>query len=492
MSFRDNVADALRIAAWRAPQAGTTGMTPLTAFGLFAGAVLFFATGQFLLAGASLRTFNPYGINSVIAIAAVQALVIVAFARFDPSSRTIRNLVLLHLVTVVVAMVEFAILQAFDLDDPKAHLSLGAAISIWLTVPAWIIWTTGGARQAFRIAPGVRRPALRGLAFAIVGMISQMALPYWPVVAPAHFDRATANFWEIASQYERASPAAQRETENRAYEARTAEMKAVRLEARQGALLSAAVDSLEPRDPSGATVFVIGVAGSGYQDVFMRETQQSLDILKSHFHLGPRFLSLVNNAATADVRPMASMQNIAAALRAVGARMNVDKDVLILTMTSHGSPHGFALSYDDFVERTLDPQTLKTLLDEAGIKNCILIVSSCYSGAFVAPLANADTAIITAASSTHTSFGCANDRKWTYFGEAFFEKGLTGNATIAAAFASAKATIATWESEQKLIPSDPQIAIGERIARRFPELVGSADPPSAVAAEAGSAHPNRE
>jgi hypothetical protein len=132
------------------------------------------------------------------------------------------------------------------------------------------------------------------------------------------------------------------------------------------------------------------------------------------------------------------------------------------------------------------------LLDEAGIRNRILIVSSCYSGAFVAPLADEDTVVITAASSTRSSFGCANERKWTYFGEAFFEKGLAGNATLSEAFASAKATIAAWEGEQKLVPSDPQISIGDRIARSFPDLVGAAFPASAVAAEAGSAPANRQ
>jgi hypothetical protein len=492
MSFRDNLSDALRIARWRRPRAETSGIAPLTVFGLFAGAALVVTLWQYILAGASFHTFNPYGINSIIAIAAVQALVIVAFARIDPTSRTIRNLVLLHLVALPIGLVARAISQAFGLDDPEAYSSPFAAIGACALMIVSIVWIAGGARQAFRGVPGVRRPALRGFAFTIVSVISTLALPNWPVVASAHFERATANLWEMAYQYRYASPAAQREAENQASEARAAEIRAARLEARQTALLDAAVGSLEPRDPNAGNVFAIGVAGWGGQDVFMLETQQSLDILTSRFHLGKRVLSLVNNPATADERPMASMQNIASALRAVGARMDPEKDVLILSMTSHGSPDGFALRYGDFVERTLDPQTLKTLLDDAGIKNRILIVSSCYSGAFVAPLADANTAILTAASSTHTSFGCANDRKWTYFGEAFFEKGLVGAATIADAFEAARATIAAWESEQKLVPSDPQIAIGDEIARRFPELVGAAGPAPAVAAEAGRAHASRD
>ena len=172
--------------------------------------------------------------------------------------------------------------------------------------------------------------------------------------------------------------------------------------------------------------------------------------------------------------------------------MNPDKDVLILTMTSHGSRDGFALMYGDFVERTLDPQTLKTLLDEAGIRNRIVIVSSCYSGAFVAPLADADTVVITAASSTHTSFGCASERKWTYFGEAFFEEGTHRQCDARRSLRAAKPPVAAWEIEQKFIPSDPQIAIGDRIARRFPDLVGAAPSTPAVAADVESAHANRD
>jgi hypothetical protein len=163
MSFRDNVTDAVRIATWRAPLATTTGMTPLTAFGLFAGAVLVVAFSQFLLAGASLQTFSAYGINSVIAIAAVQALVVIAFARIDPSSRTIRNLVLLHLVAVAIAIVENAMLQAFGFDDSKADPSVGAAFGAWSIIAASIIWTARGARAAFRFAPGVRLPPCAAL-----------------------------------------------------------------------------------------------------------------------------------------------------------------------------------------------------------------------------------------------------------------------------------------------------------------------------------------
>jgi hypothetical protein len=172
------------------------------------------------------------------------------------------------------------------------------------------------------------------------------------------------------------------------------------------------------------------------------------------------------------IAPMASVQNFGEALRAVSRRMDRDKDLLVLVLSSHGSPDGFALSYQNLIDRTLDPETLRLMLDAAEIKNRVIIVSSCYSGAFIPPLQNPDTMILTAAAADRTSFGCADDRKWSWFGEALFEKGLAERATLVDAFAAAKATIATWEREQKITASNPQIFVGDEIARKFPDIVG--------------------
>jgi hypothetical protein len=84
--------------------------------------------------------------------------------------------------------------------------------------------------------------------------------------------------------------------------------------------------------------------------------------------------------------------------------------------------------------------------------------------------------VITAASATHTSFGCANERKWTYFGEAFFKKDLAGSATLAVAFASAKATIAAWKTNKTSFRPSRRSpwAIGSRVAS--PSLSGPRPP----------------
>src|SRR5207302_6280342 len=105
-----------------------------------------------------------------------------------------------------------------------------------------------------------------------------------------------------------------------------------------------------------------------------------------------------------------------------------------------------------------------------GIKNRILIVSACYSGVFIKPLANDDTIILTAADESHPSFGCSNEREWTYFGDAFFNQNLRPGVDIEEAFRNAKATIAEWETREGLTPSNPRGYFGSALLSKLARL----------------------
>ena len=86
--------------------------------------------------------------------------------------------------------------------------------------------------------------------------------------------------------------------------------------------------------------------------------------------------------------------------------MDPDDDVLVLYTTSHGLKLGLAYHYGDTGYGVLSPARFKSVLEELGIKRRILLLSACYSGVFVDQMASADTAILTAAASNRTSFGC--------------------------------------------------------------------------------------
>jgi hypothetical protein len=57
------------------------------------------------------------------------------------------------------------------------------------------------------------------------------------------------------------------------------------------------------------------------------------------------------------------------------------------------------------------------------VRNKVVIISACYSGVFIPRLADVIN-IITAADANHSSFGCEDKAKWTYFGDAFFNAAL--------------------------------------------------------------------
>ena len=142
--------------------------------------------------------------------------------------------------------------------------------------------------------------------------------------------------------------------------------------------------------------------------------------------------------------------------------MNGESDVLFVILTSHGSPDGLAVTAGRLTE-TLKPSNLAEMLGRTGVRHKVVIISACYSGVFIPPLANADTLVITAADANHPSFGCEDKAKWTYFGDAFFNVALRRAATLKGAFLDARSLVLKRELRQGFEPSHPQMAGGANV-----------------------------
>ncbi|MCA3644293.1 MAG: hypothetical protein IOC63_21045 [Methylobacterium sp.] len=426
--------------------------------------------------------FQLYGLNSALAAVGMVFAAVVLFSRGPHQASTGRLL-------GVLSLGGFAVFAFFGwlinllgpvadgglLQWPLFGLSLGLPLLM-------IIWTGFGARQVFRLDGTVRRPLARGLGFGAALWLGYAVVPHWPIFESGNFRRETANYWELASALRTAwantgaTDAAR--TRNEGEESRTA------VEMAQPERLDAALSALEARKPGQPNIFVLGLSGWGGQQVFAREITQSLAILDRRFGTSGRTIRLANNAADKDSYPLANVQNIAAAIRGLASRMDREQDVLLITMTSHGAQSGFALQNEGLVQRLLHPEALRIMLDRAGIRNRILLVSACYSGVFIPAFADEGTAVITASAADRTSFGCSDHRNWTYFGEAFFENGLRETGTLTEAFAMAEALVTKWETEQNLPPSRPQIHIGQRLRQHLPFLIGGTPPARAAMAPA--------
>jgi hypothetical protein len=196
----------------------------------------------------------------------------------------------------------------------------------------------------------------------------------------------------------------------------------------------------------------------GDQGVFRSEASGAASIVARRYGRGGPVVVRYNNknggTATADT--------LAATLRSVSARIDRQSDVLILILTSHGSPDGIAVKAGNR-EQLLSPAALAAMLDATGVRYKVVIISACYAGVFIGPLANADTLVITAADAYHSSFGCEDEARWTYFGDAFFNVALRREKSFTQAFILSRSLIQRRESQQGFTPSNPQIAGGANV-----------------------------
>jgi hypothetical protein len=131
---------------------------------------------------------------------------------------------------------------------------------------------------------------------------------------------------------------------------------------------------------------------------------------------------------------------------------------------------GLAYHYGDTGYGVLSPARLKAALEEAGIKRRVLILSACYSGVFVPVLASPDTAILTAAASTRTSFGCAAENDWTFFGDALINRALRQPVALDEAARMAGRDVAEWEIKTRVLASLPQTSIGAGAKAWLPQI----------------------
>lgn len=253
---------------------------------------------------------------------------------------------------------------------------------------------------------------------------------------------------------------------------------------RQPVLLERELAAVKKGRPGVVDIFFIGMAGYGSQDVFMREVESVTRLMRDRFDAEGRSIRLINNPKTVHSSPIASLTGLEQALARVASRMDIQEDVLVLFLTSHGSAdHKFSLDLYPLRFRQLDPTTLRRALDESGIRNRIIIVSACYAGGFANALKNDYTLVIAAAAPDRNSFGCTNEAQWTYFGKAYFDEALRKTFSFTRAFEMATPVIEKREKGEGHEPSKPVMVVGEKIRpvllRLEHQLTGVAAPRNA-------------
>jgi hypothetical protein len=455
---------AARAAVWRVSRTlPLVGLPILLAWAVVLGLVRMAL--QYAAAGATPH-FNPYGINAVAAWLAIELAVAALFVRPVGRATALSAMFVLSIISeIVIAAIRFTVPLLAPTVAASGFWSGTAATAAAFVIE--VVWWLGAmvcVLRSLEVHPRVHLVAKTAALLAAL-FVADAVVPHAPVFLPRDFDISTANWWEfLRARYLAKSGGGELpQAENVA-----------QLDQAQPALLQAEVAALAPRRDHATNLYVIGVAGWAGQDVFIKELDGALASLTGVLPIKNRIIRLVNDRDTVARTPLADLQNFAAAVHAVGTVMDKADDVLVLLMTSHGDQSGFALQVPGHGVFELTPKQVAATLDDAGIKNRAVIVSACYAGIFLPPLANDNTIVMTAADDKSTSFGCAPERDWTYFGDALFRQSLQPGTDFQQAFDHARVLIQGWELMDRAHPSNPQGYFGPALVAKLQPLFASA------------------
>jgi hypothetical protein len=251
---------------------------------------------------------------------------------------------------------------------------------------------------------------------------------------------------------------------------------------KQVELMAQALAQLQPQRPGVVDTYVLS-AGFYNDPVFESEAKEAAAVLARRYDAEGRtiILSAGRGANVPRTYPAATPNNFQAALGKIGATIDPNEDLVIVFTTSHGAQDGMvALVESNRMQGGLRPINLRTSLQQAGIRNKVIIVSACFSGHFIMPFsADPGALVLTAAAADKTSFGCEPSRDWTYFGDALFNHALRGGQSLIESYNDALSLISTWEKDLHVkwqglpasqkkpgtepLPSNPQSNIGDAV-----------------------------
>jgi Peptidase C13 family len=220
--------------------------------------------------------------------------------------------------------------------------------------------------------------------------------------------------------------------------------------------------AVKPQRPGVVDTYILSFGLWGPESVFESEAKRAAEILAKQLGGEGRTLVRFNTKRRFGAKPEAVLQ----AVEQVGSVLDPEEDVLVLLLTSHGSPDGIGLLAGRD-QHLITPDDLRNLLNKSRARHRVVIVSACYSGIFAEALADERTLVITAAASDRPSFGCEDGRTWTYFGDAFFNKALRTDRRLDTAFLRARDLVTAREKREGYEPSNPQIAGGAAVLERL-------------------------
>ncbi len=150
-----------------------------------------------------------------------------------------------------------------------------------------------------------------------------------------------------------------------------------------------------------------------------------------------------------------------AKLAARAETKNNAKPLLVILLTSHGSPQQIVFNADGF-NRNMYASTLAKQLAPIEPYPTLLIVSACHSGSLIPHLENDNRIIMTAAAADRLSFGCATNSPRTWYVDAL-AKAFDLQKSLRDWHTQTISIVEQMEEQAKVTASQPQQWIGQNM-----------------------------
>ena len=229
--------------------------------------------------------------------------------------------------------------------------------------------------------------------------------------------------------------------------------------AAQQFMLDRALDDLEDERPGVTDLYFVGFAPDARHPGFVADVDAAKRTMDDRWRTRGRSLALVNSPLTIAERPFATITNLREVLLEIGDLIDADDDVVMVYLTGTSRPDHTLNAVNRPLELVgLSPQGLKELLDAAGIRWRIVVVSTCNAGAWVDVLKDDETAVIASSSADVRGSDCNGGASASAFGEAFFTEAMRRNDDLQSAFDAARKGLARMHAAEPVMSIGPSIA----------------------------------
>jgi len=228
--------------------------------------------------------------------------------------------------------------------------------------------------------------------------------------------------------------------------------------AAQDFLMDRALDGLEDERRGVTDLYFVGFAPDGRHPGFVSDVEAAQRAMDQHWNTTGRSLVLVNSPLTVAERPFATITNLRAALLEIGDLIDADDDVVMIYLAgSPGAGKTLAAVNPPLELVDLSPAGLRQLLDAAGIRFRIVVVSTCEADAWTGELADDETAVIASSPSGVRADDCRGGLVASRFGDAFFGA-MAKTSDLVGAFDVAKKRLAAIGAPAPVMTLGPGLA----------------------------------